>query len=520
MQSGRPLLGLFWIGVSVVIALTPLSALAQSPIAEPTEVAPESGAESAAPAADVVDLFEGPPGALGWWAFDPRRFGSAEGRVERGLLEAGMQAALAAGLIDDQDAAYVVAALLGASVAGAAPHRLAVLDFAAKPAGRDGGMAIERLQMVLELRTEDDHRRIVRAIRSIVIEAEDVEEDTRPTGRQRTFEFGEGREANAYLRDGWPEWREVSWHSSDEAFYVGLGRGALERWFAGDPGPDWPGAGDWSAHAGAVAERREGETFFNAYCDIDALRRAFPEAFSGGRAARFLASFGLSNARDFMLHGRWNAQPSGPAIVGLDASWSARSRRPDVVRVGRLSTNEWPEGARNPAEPAGSYAIVVRGEWTAWLSLALNAYGGTLGEFDAMTYEARVSRWGRAHAAVYQRLASRLGDWVVLSDAPTPPAPIPGLATIFAEAKPGQTAAAIEADLAQVLGSVGEDRLVRDEAAGVWSLRVLPKEADPAGILRAASFAVVDRGERPAVLLISWSPAAVAEARDRVLAAE
>ena len=43
---------------------------------------------------------------------------------------------------------------------------------------------------------------------------------------QRTFEFGEGREANAYLRDGWPEWREVSWHSSDEAFYVGLGRGA------------------------------------------------------------------------------------------------------------------------------------------------------------------------------------------------------------------------------------------------------------------------------------------------------
>jgi len=504
----------FGAGAVFALALSCAVAAAGQPIEDDAPRAP-----AAAPADDAAGLFRGPPGALGWWAFDPRRFGSADGRVERGFLEAGMQAALAAGLINDQDAAYVVAALLGASVAGAAPHRLAVLDFAAEPKGPDGGMTVRRLQMVLELRTGDDHRRIVRAIRSIVIEAEDVEEDVRPPGAQRTFEITPGRRGNAYLREGWPEWREVSWHSSDEAFYVGLGRGALERWFAGkqaSPRRD----GGWSVHAETVRSRRSGETFFNAYCDIDALRGAFPEAFAGGRATRFLASFGLTNARDLMLHGRWSEQAEGPAIVALDASWSSRSRRPDQVRVGKLTADAWPEGVRSPAEPAGSYALVVRGEWAAWLALAVNAYGGTLGEFDAMTYEARVNIWARRHGADFQRLASRLGEWVVMSDAPTPPAPIPGLATMFAEAKPGQSAEAIEADLAAVLNSVGEDRLVHDEARGVWSLRVLPKEADPAGLLRAASFAVVDRGERPAMVIISWSPAAVVEARERVMSTD
>lgn len=468
-------------------------------------------------AAKAEDLFEAPPGVVGWWAFDPARFASAEDRAaERRLLEAGMQAALSAGLIRDQEAAYAVAALLGASVAGSSPHRVCVLDFRAEPEADGNGMAVQSLQMVLELRTREDHRRLVGAIRSIVIEAEDVEEDDRPAGAQRTEEVAPGREAVIYTRSDWPAWREVSWHSGPGAFTIGLGRGALARWFALRDAEVSDAPRAWDAHLDALdaAGRPRRAPFLRAYCDIDALRRGFPEAFQDGRAVRLLGSLGLANARDLMVHGAWVDEEPGPNLLALDASWSPRSRPPGDVRTGAITSSAWPEEASMTlGRPPGSYAMVVRGEWMAWLGLGVNAYAGTMTELRLLAFRSKAQRWVRTVGPVYQRLSERMGPWVVLSDVPRPPVPVPGLSTVFAEARPGQDAGEIEAELEAVLRSLGDERVVRDERTGVWSLRVLPEEADPAGVVRAAAFAVVDRGERPPVVVISWSPAAAAEAR-------
>ncbi|MEL7473396.1 MAG: hypothetical protein AAGK04_08765 [Planctomycetota bacterium] len=462
------------------------------------------------------DLFDVPRGVIGWWAFDPTRFASVADRaVERRLLETGIQAALSAGLIRDQEAAYAVAALLGGSVAGSAPHRVCVLDFEAKPINRAGGMRLEEFQVVLELRTGDDHRGLVRALRAIVVEAEDVEEDLRPAGVQRTVELAPGREGVVYTRADWPTWREVSWHSGDDAFYVGFGRDALRDWFslqAADAAAEGEPSPAWSAHTRAVEVDRAGDVFMSAYCSIDALRRGFPEAFERGRAVRTFASMGLSNARELMLHGRWAEQDEGPPLLAIDASWSPRSRAPGTASHREMTTDAWPADVGRIHSPPGSYAMVVRGEWSQWLALGVNAYGASRGEFAAMTFQAKARRWVRDTLPSFRRLADSMGPWVVLSDVPRPPAPIPGLATVFAEAKAGADAATMDRDLAAVLASLGEDRVVHDRETGIRSLRVLPQSADPAGVVRAVSFLVVDRAERPPVLLISWSPSGVREA--------
>jgi len=184
--------------------------------------------------------------------------------------------------------------ILAASDVGAVEHTLSLLSFHAERPPSGTGIEMRRLQMVLELHTGENHERYLRTIKAIAVDAERAKrQDQRlGPGRQRMLELPDGSRGVAFRFPGWPDWREVSWSSREDAFVIAIGRGALAaRFDVEDTGAPAP----WRDHRRAVESTRDdGRTFFNAFLDIDHLRGAFPEAFVEGRTPRMVRARGDS----------------------------------------------------------------------------------------------------------------------------------------------------------------------------------------------------------------------------------
>jgi len=444
-----------------------------------------------------------PPGAIAYWSFDPTHFSPNEPDPRRALVEGTIRAALAGGLIEGEDAARIIAGLLEA-----------------EPGQEEGeGTRLTNIQAVLEIHTADDHRAFVRTIRSFAVDAERAAEGG--DGAQRPLDLPGGRTGVAYTEDDWPAWREVSWCSSPGVFYVGLGRGALERWL--EPGDE--ASTPWIAHRESVAARRDlGEVFFEVFVDIDAFRTGYPEAFGDGRAYGLLRAWNLINARAFMLQARWiepgdvelrgsEVPYAGPPIIAFDASWSARSRVPGTIVSEPVSAAYWPGDELRMEPPPGSYAIVTRADWAGWVNQTLDTFGSSRKEWDAIKFDALRSKWQRNNKETLDGVASKLGPWVVFSDAPRPVIALPGLTTMFAELG-GPMEPGFQDELADVLATV-LDNVAFDDETRVWSASLLPPEIDPGGLLRVIAWGIGGPPDKP-VLVMGWGANSVRQNLERL----
>lgn len=465
----------------------------------------DGGAARAEPAA--------PKDALAWWRFDPTGFAAAGApRAQREAILMGLRAAVSSRVVGDSKAAAVLEGLLVASEVGAAPHTLCVLDFEAIRPPEGTGIDIERMQIVLELRTMRDHVTYMRTIKAVLIDAPRAAlgEQAPPEGRQRIIDLPSGRKGGAYREPGWEDWREISWCSSEEGFTVGLGAGSLERWFAAkdirhvvrEPRP-------WDEFQQAVDEARpEGGVFLEAYASVRALRAGFPEAFVTGRIARVLTRLGLIQARDVMIHGRRvrNAIEGAPPMLAFDATW--RIFGDDGVHRLALSESEWPAAELNMPVPPGSYVIVAKTDWEERFELALDLMVAGTQETDMPERIAARHAWLTHFGAETRTLLGSLKPWLIVSDTPTPLLPIPGSSSFFAELREEASVDEAQRALGAML-SPFRDRVDFD-VTRMWTYKV-----DPGGFVRipAWGFAV---GERARVLVGGWGPPVVAATREWV----
>ncbi|MBX3358209.1 MAG: hypothetical protein KF745_07260 [Phycisphaeraceae bacterium] len=451
-----------------------------------------------------------PADSVAWWQFDPGHFKSGAGPDDggdgalAGAVESMLRIAVASRVIEDRSSAAVVQGLLAASVVGDVPHVLCAIPLGGNdsPVGEVGA--------VLSLRTLGDHRAYVRTIEAILVGGRGSGlPDEQAAAAQRTIDLPGNRRGVAFALPGWPAWREVSWCSTEGEFVVGLGRGALDRWFAAAPVAD----GAWREHQQTVDRARPpGDVFMECYADLNALRRLYPDQFAAEPLAGVLHAMRLSNARDFMLHARWiepanvlvgdPADPSraaagsyaGPPMIAIDASWSARSEKPGEVEREAISTSSWPENEMPMPPPPGRYVVVLPSRVLNRLDEALTLYRSTLRAESRAQFEAAERAWRGTHRAALARVSRAAGPWIVLSDYPRPSVAMIGATTLYLPLRAGERADAFARDLGELLQPF-KNRLEYRDKSGVWSLRV-----DPSGLVRVITWGMAE-SRRGAVLV-------------------
>ena len=427
-------------------------------------------ASDVAPPAPDDSFWLFPPEAVAWVAVDAPVFhgGAAESQWEDPLgtlIDAGVQAAAF-------DLAPWPAGSLGPPRAvlrtltdGPWPWRACLIEIEATPArlppADRPGVRPTRIAAAIEVRAPAAEHESLRARVRAALALD-------PAAALDRVEI------DAAPGDGPIAWSPVACRSHGDAFIVSFGEGVIDRW----PSPADAEA-PWSAHAVAMAEQR-GRPVIAAFADLNALRRAMPDAFGSTRFRRTLRAFSLANAREAMLRARL-VEPADVTLVGaegdyvgapllaIDAAWSPRSEPPGTIRAVAITRAEWPATvpgleARPPAEGGGSgarYALAARAAWVNWVSLVLNTWLGAGDDWDETARTARLTRWHRTHADTLGRVLRAGGDWAVAW------APADRPAILFAA--PCAADARTQADHRIIFGSI-HDAVSFDQPSRSWSV--------------------------------------------------
>lgn len=437
---------------------------------------------------------EGGSGPLAWWRFDPTRFNGdgGAGAKARAAAEAGLRIASSGGLIGDDETVQLVQALLAASAVGGVPHSL-VIEELGLTHDADGNVRLERVSAVLNLETRAQHAELLRTIQSILV---DSAQEGEGAATQRPLELPGGRTGVAFTREGWSEAREVSWSSHEGGFTVGLGRGALERWFAAGEEERGGASGAIAEHRAALGGRAPEDRFFEMYVDLNALRHALEPIGEEDRITPVLAAFHLANARDVMLHGTWvdsdvdGAGAATGAMLAFDATWSVRSERPGIVHRLHATAEAWPEGfvLPRPPSPPARYAIVAEVNPAEVIREGIDLYAGTLPKERRREFGLARGRWEREHGAEMRRIVQSLERRIMLSDHPRPVVAAPGATTVFLPLSAGVDRARFEGDVRGVLAPFA-DLVAWDEDERAWSIYL-----DKGHIARIATWGLAEVG--------------------------
>lgn len=458
--------------------------------------------------ARAVGLPPVPPGAIAWWRFDPSGFAAANRPIPgRELFVASLRAAISSGLAGEGTPAQVLEGLLAASDVGAGPHTLCLMQFRASRQSSGTGIDIHDFQMVLRIEAGRDHADILRTIRAILVDAPHARGDQNNASdpAQRRLDLPGGRSGVAFTRRNWKPWREVSWCSAEEAFFVGLGRDALSHYFGAlDEPVENDTAEPWLRHAALVDEARpDGPLFCQAYLDFRKLRSTFPDAFFTGRTPRMLRALDLDQAQDLMLHGRFieSAHEQTPPLIVLDATLTPTPRAQALgVSIERrpISESVWPADAELMPRPPGSYVVVIRTDWKPLFHRALDIYQATIKDRQVPQFDAARAAWLERNNDAVELLFAQLEPWLIIADYPTPIIPAPGLSTLYAPVRRGLDTAIIGRAFAQLLSDFAA-RIAQD-GLDTWSLRI-----DPTGAIRFPVWGIA-KGVGRDFLIGGWGP--------------
>lgn len=428
-------------------------------------------AGSTASAADV-------PRELVSWRFDPAGFSSVERAAgARSLIESGVRTLLATGVVEDEDAAAAIGAVLGLSVVAAGPHELRV--FAGDGAGDSSSGGPDEISAVLMMDRPGDTAAVVRTLRAVLVDS--LPDDGAAV--QSEIEWADGTKAVRLRREAWPEWLAVAWGVRAGRLVVEVGSPpAVEVGNAGGP--------------------------FALRIDLDGLRRSLPRQVARGDVND---AFGIAG----LAHARWWSVDGGFEGVGEDRvlrvrmAWSSRREAPDVERGRELRDGACPSWALGLG---GSYVLPMDVDWRGVVERVLAATAADVQGWKRMELDARRQMWARQHGATLERLLGSLGEVAVVTDVPTPAVPVPGLGTVLVPIEGDAAASGVADDLA-------DDLAVLVESVG-WGVSregnvFVATASGPVAALSAVgvapAWAVGERGGTR-LLVVSWSAESVREA--------
>ncbi len=451
-----------------------------------------------------------PPDAVAFYRFDPSRFDTKTAA----FLPLALKLAEQAGLVNP-DFHPIFDGILAASVAGAVPHTMCVLDLDAEhDEAAKNGFRIIALQTVLVLESTRDHRGFISTLGTILAHykgdspeggGEEAGETRAPT--QELFDLPGGRRAARFRQPQWAAWQTVEWASLPDSFVVGLGHGSLERWVTSQSAVAPHHV--LSLHRATGAQRAAGPPFLEMWIDLDGLRKQMPEVLAQGRPRRMLTTWRLDNARNWMFHGRWADE-----FLVADLTWQRRSDPLDTVASRALTLDRWPRELTLP-KPEGKYCVVIPIDFAASFDRVLSAYRDTLRAEELAAFDARVREYRARERQTYAALWSAFVPYLVLSNDPPPAVPVPGATTVYFELKDARHAAAtqrrLESLLEQFITADDPQRLgesvVRKESEGNYYWLQL----EASGTLRVPSW-----GWAGPYLIGGWGPSVIEHNRKKI----
>ncbi len=385
------------------------------------------------PTADV--LFHIPEDAIAMYHLDPRAFeGSAE--VAQ-FLPAAVNLGKSMGVIDSKFFP-IVDGLSAASMAGAVPHSLCVLSLDAEydeTASR--GFRIDELQAVLVLHTAADHRSYLSGLQTILNhyappKSADADEDHQSS--QRLFTLPDGTSAGRYLPADRPIWQTIEWASTADAFIVGLGHGAIEKWVRNQAATTKNRI--VALHHAKLTNldvdprelnKVETQSFLSMWINFDRLHEVVPDIVAQGRPRRMLTTWQLDNARNWMWHGRRRGK-----YLLFDITWQRRSDQRDVVAHRSLTLGHWPGDLQLP-EPTCDFVAVIPMDFAQVYERIIQAYRATMSPSKLPAYDELLLSHRRRHRTTYEHLWPAFKPYLILSNFPAPPVPVPGACTVYFE---------------------------------------------------------------------------------------
>jgi len=447
--------------------------------AQPAQTQP--AAARPAPKA-AADLWSFPQGTIAYWAVSPKLPASSEADPTRTLVERGLLSLLAHAVRLDGGGTAIIENVLDPAVLKGRSYRLCLLDFAGSPSLARGagepGFVPDQLLGVLEIRSGAEHDRLIAAVQRAL----EADERARKAagGVARPLRLPGGAAGIAYSRAGEDSWREVSWCSTESSFLIGFGPGALERWVLAEAGRD-PVTCEWVMHrANTTRKRSGGESLFEAFIDLNALRRGVPELFAAGDLGELARAWNVSNARTLMLLGRsFAAGQDKGRLLGIEAAWSSRAERPGLGRTMAIAEGALQQGAAAPAKDA--WAMALKPEWSAFVTMAGDTYRALCGPRASTEFGVARQRYLTRRGAALQRVLTRLGERAMIE-----PAGADGVIVRIPlrEARPDPNAKtpALEADLREIFAL---PEISYDGAGKSWSLRLKAPDASGAALFPA-----------------------------------
>ncbi len=443
-----------------------------------------------------------PPDAVAFYRFDSSRFDT----TTAALLPMALRIAEQVGLVN-ADFLPLFDGILAASVAGAVPHTLCVLDLDGEyDEQAKNGFRVTALQAVLVLESTRDHRGFLATLGAILSHYQgDAGEDG--AASQVLFDLSDGHRAARFCAPNWAPWQTVEWASLPDSFVVGLGEGSIDRWVKAQTQAR---ANPLLALHRLMARGDEGEAaFLELDVNLDRLHDTMPDILAQGRPRRMLTTWQLDNARNWMFHGRW----AGDFLVA-DLTWQRRGEPLDAVQKRSLTLDHWPRDLTLP-KPDGKYCVVIPIDLAASFARVMSAYRDTLRADKLPDFDARMLDYRRREKQTYDAMWSAFKPYVVLSNDPPPAVPVPGATTVYFELKEPLQAVAtqrrLESLLTQFMAShdpqhLGES-VVRHEKEGNYYWLQL----EASGTIRVPSWGWVGR-----YLIGGWGPSVVEYNRRKI----
>lgn len=379
-----------------------------------------------------------PEGTVAYWIVDGKVMGEDE--RTQALMAAGLRG-LMDSVISVEGASSAADALLRGKILAGASYKVCLLELEgqAVPARDKRAARVFRptkFGAVIDIRAKKEtHDRFNAAMEGAI----STDGKGGPSRQRKELDLPGGLKGQLSVSED--DWRNVAWVSTPDAFIVGFGKGALEKWMSAKAGNARVAA--WGLQRNLIYQKRaKGVRAFEAFVDLNALRQSVPEEFAAGRLGPLAHAWHVQNDRTLMVHGTLPgkgdaakgdsaADAAGVPLLAIDVTWSDRAEKPGQWKSVSVSEGAWPAGVARPS--SGAWAILMRPTVLSWVNVGAETYqelGGGI-EFSALQ-----SRWERRMQPVLEKVVPRIGDWVMVA---------PGL-DVTVGLKPAEGAAAAGPD--------------------------------------------------------------------------
>jgi hypothetical protein len=317
--------------------------------------------------------------------------------------------------------------------------------------------------------------------------------------------------AGRFKPESWARWQAVEWASLPDSFVVGLGEGAIENWVSAQN--ERPSPAFLNRHRSALASEQavDASRVLEIWIHFDRIHENMPDIIAQGRPRRMITAWKLDDARNWMFH----ARRAGRYLLA-DITWQRR-REPDHVIAHRaLTLDHWPSELLTLREPPGEFLAVFKADFARIYDRLLAAHRATISPVKLEAYDKSIQQHHVRHRQAYESLWPVFKPFLIISDHPSPPVPIPGALNVYFELEPDASAkqaqARMESILARYLSAAEPERLgdaaVRLDRDTQTYYLLLEKT----GRLKFPAWSWV--GGR--FLVGGWSPHAVVENRTRI----